>query len=79
MAKTIRQLREERDESEQQLANALGATLQDIHDLETGIASPSLERLRGLTTHFGVDETAINLEPHRPRTLGEHLRDALTK
>ena len=79
MAKTIRQLREERGESEQQLADALGMTLQDIHDLEIGIASPSLERLRLLTEHFRVDETDINLEPHRARTLGEHLRDALTK
>jgi len=40
MKKTIRQLREERRESEQQLAVALGATLLDIQDLGTGVATP---------------------------------------
>jgi transcriptional regulator with XRE-family HTH domain len=79
MPKTIRQLREERGESTMQLARVLGITLQDVHDLETGIASPSVERLRLLTEHFGVDEADINLEPHREPTLGEQLRDALTK
>lgn len=77
MTKTIRQLRQERGESETQLAEALGTTLQEIQDLERGIASPSVERLRLLTEHFGVDETAIDLEPHRPPSLGERLVDAL--
>ena len=45
MKKTIRQLREDRGESQMQLAEALGTTGQDIQDLETGIASPSVERL----------------------------------
>ena len=45
MKKSIRQLRQERGESETQLAAVLGATLQDIQDLEDGIASPSVERL----------------------------------
>ena len=77
MTKTIRQLRQERGESETQLAEALGTTPQEIQDLERGIASPSVERLRLLTEHFGVDETAIDLEPHRPPSLGERLVDAL--
>ena len=77
MKQTIRQLREERGESTMQLAEALGTTLHDIHDLETGIASPSVERLRLLTEHFGVEETAIDLEPHRPPSLGERLVEAL--
>jgi transcriptional regulator with XRE-family HTH domain len=77
MKKTIRQLREERGESQMQLAEALGATSQDVQDLETGIASPSVERLRLLTEHFGVDETAIDLEPHRPPSLGEQVMEAL--
>ena len=77
MKKTIRQLREERGESRMQLAEALGATLQDVQDLETGIASPSVERLRLLTEHFGVDETAIDLEPNRPPSLGEQVVEAL--
>jgi transcriptional regulator with XRE-family HTH domain len=79
MPKTIRELRQERGESQQELADALRATPRDIQDLEAGIASPSLERVRLLTEHFGVSEEDINLEPQRPRTLGEHLRDALTK
>jgi len=77
MTKTIRQLRQERGESETQLAEALGTTLQEIQDLERGIASPSVERLRLLAEHFGVDETAIDLEPHRPPSVGERLVDAL--
>jgi hypothetical protein len=42
--KTIRKLRQERGESETQLAEALCAMLQDIQNLERGIASPSVER-----------------------------------
>ena len=57
MRKTIRQLREERGESTMQVARVLGITWQEVNDLETGVASPSLERLRGLTEHFGVDDT----------------------
>ena len=77
MKKTIRQLREDRGESQMQLAEALGATGQDIQDLETGIASPSVERLRLLTEHFGVGETAIDLEPNRPPSLGEQVVETL--
>ena len=55
MKKTVRQLREERGESQMQLAGALGATLQEIQDLESGIASPSVERLR-LLTEMGILE-----------------------
>ena len=79
MAKTIRQLREERGESEQQLADALSATRQDIQDLEKGVASPSVQRLRQLTERFGVDETDIDLEPNRPPSLGEQVVDVLTE
>jgi transcriptional regulator with XRE-family HTH domain len=49
MMKPIRQLREERGKSEFQLADALGVTPRGIHDLEQGIASPSVERSRVLT------------------------------
>jgi transcriptional regulator with XRE-family HTH domain len=78
MKQTIQQLRQERGESETQLAAVLGATLQEIQDLEQGIASPSVERLRLLTEHFGVREDEIDLEPHRPPSLGERLGEALT-
>ena len=77
MPKSIQQLRQEHGESETQLAEALGATLQEVHDLEQGIASPSVERLRLLAEHFGLREEDINLEPYRPPTLGEQLRDAV--
>ena len=79
IAQSIQELRKERGESRQQLADALGATLSDIADLESGLASPSVKRLRLLTEHFGVPDDQINLEPHRPPTTGEQLRDALTK
>jgi len=79
MAKTIRELREERGESEQQLADALGATLSEVAELESGAASPSVQRLGLLTEHFGVGEEEINLEPYRPPTLGEQVRDVLIK
>jgi transcriptional regulator with XRE-family HTH domain len=78
MMKTIRQFREERGESEMQLADALSATPKDIQDLEQGIASPSVERLRRLTEHFRVDETTIDLELGHSPSLGERLGDALT-
>ena len=78
MTKTIRQLREERGESELQLADALSATPQDIQDLERGIASPSVERLRLLTEHFGVRDDEIDREPGHEPSLGERLGDALT-
>jgi transcriptional regulator with XRE-family HTH domain len=78
MTKTIRQLREERGESELQLADALSATPQDIQDLERGIASPSVERLRLLTEHFGVRDDEIDLEPGHEPSLGERLGDVLT-
>ena len=72
MKKTIQQLREDRGESQTQLADALGATLADITDLEIGVAGPSVTRLRLLTEHFGVREEDIDLEPHRPPSIGEH-------
>ena len=77
--KTIRELREERGESQHQLAAALGAALSDVADLESGVASPSVQRLRLLAEHFGVREEAINLEPYRAPTVGEQVRDALTE
>ena len=79
MPKTIRQLREERGESTMQLAEAISVTLQDIHDLETGAVRPSVKRLRRLTRLFGVRQEDINLEPNRPPTAGEQIREVLTE
>ena len=78
MKKTIHQLRAERGESTTQLAEALGISTLELDDLEAGIASPSVERLKNLTRHFGVNETEIDLEPYRPPSLGEQIADAIT-
>jgi len=77
--KTIRELREARGESEQHLADALGATRQDIQDLEIGVASPSVTRLRLLTEHFGVGEEDIDLEPNRSPSLGDQMLESITE
>ena len=79
MKKTIRQLREDRGESPTQLADALGATLLDVQDLENGVAGPSVTRLRLLTEHFGVREEDIELEPTRSPSLGDQILDAITE
>jgi transcriptional regulator with XRE-family HTH domain len=79
MTKTIRQLRQERGESQHELAEALGAALLEVQDLEEGIASPSVTRVRLLTEHFGVREEDIDLEPSRLPSLGEQVLDAITE
>jgi ribosome-binding protein aMBF1 (putative translation factor) len=78
MWKTIRQLREERGESEMQLTDALSARPKDIQDLEQGISSPAVGRLRLLTEHVGVRDNGIGLEPDHEPSFGERLGDALT-
>ena len=79
MMKTIRELREERGESQQQLADVLGATLLEVQDLEEGIAGPSVTRLRLLTEHFGVRQEDIDVEPNRPPSLGEQVLNAINE
>ena len=77
MRQTIQELREERGESRSELAAAMGVTLSELTEWELGRAQPGAARVRLLTEHFGVRDDQINLEPHRPPTLGEQLRDAL--
>jgi transcriptional regulator with XRE-family HTH domain len=79
MRKTIQELREEHGESRSDLAAAVGVTLSELTDWEIGKAQPGVARVRLLTEHFGVRDDQINLEPSRPPTLGEQLRDALTE
>jgi transcriptional regulator with XRE-family HTH domain len=79
MAMTIRELREERGESRSDLAAAVGVKLSELTDWELGRAQPGVARMRLLTEHFGVRDDQINLEPGRPPTIGEQLRDALTE
>jgi DNA-binding transcriptional regulator YiaG len=79
MPKTIRELRQERGESRSDLAAAVGVTLSELTDWELGSAQPGVARVRLLTEHFGVRSDQINLEPNRPPTIGEQLRDALSE
>ena len=74
--KTIRELREERGESQMQLAAAIGVTLKDIVDWETGRAEPTISRLHGLTAHFGIRDTQIDLRPGHAPSITERLTDA---
>jgi transcriptional regulator with XRE-family HTH domain len=75
--KTIRQLREERGESQMQLAAAIGVTSKEIADWEMGKAEPTISRLRALTEHFGVRDDQIDLRPGHPPSITERLADAL--
>jgi transcriptional regulator with XRE-family HTH domain len=77
MIRTIQELREERGESRDDLAVAVGVTLNEVTEWELGRAKPTLSRMRILSEHFGVRDDQINLEPHRSPSLGEQLRDAL--
>ena len=77
MRRTIQELREERGESPAELAAVLGVSEHEVTEWELGRAEPSVERTLALAKHFGVRDDQINLEPQRPPTLGEHLRDAL--
>jgi transcriptional regulator with XRE-family HTH domain len=75
--KTIRDLREARGESRMQLAAAMGATLHEVTDWETGRTEPTISRLRALTAHFGVRDDQIDLRPGHPPSLSERLADLL--
>jgi transcriptional regulator with XRE-family HTH domain len=77
--KTIRELREARGESRSDVAAAVGVTLSEITAWELGRAQPGVARMRLLTEHFGVRGDQTNIEPSRPPTIGEQLRDALTE
>ena len=79
MPKTIRELREARGESRSDVAAAVGVTLSELTDWELGKAQPGVARMRLLSEHFGVRDDQITIEPNRPPTIGEQLRDALTE
>jgi len=79
MRKTIQELREERGESRSDLAAAVGVALLECTDWELGRVEPRVARMRFLAEHFGVRDEQINVEPNRPPTIGEQLRDALTE
>jgi transcriptional regulator with XRE-family HTH domain len=73
MPKTIQQLREERGESQMQLAAAVGVTAKEVADWEADIAEPRISRLRALTEHFGVRDDQINLRPHEAASIANRL------
>jgi transcriptional regulator with XRE-family HTH domain len=71
--KTSQQLREERGESQMQLAAAIGVTSKQVADWEAGIAEPGISRLRALTEHFGVRDDQINLRPNEAASIANRL------
>jgi DNA-binding transcriptional regulator YiaG len=75
--KTIQELREAQGESRANLAAAIGVTLDEVTDWETGRAEPGIARVRILSEHFGVRDDEITLKPGQEPTLGERLADAL--
>lgn len=75
--KTIRALREDRGESQHQLAAAIGVTLDEVVDWERGTAEPTLSRLRALTEHFGVRDDQIDLNPGHPPSIAERIMNLL--
>ena len=54
MKRTIRQLREERGKSQDELAAALGVTPDEVAAWEQGTAEPTITYLLALTKHFDV-------------------------
>ena len=74
--KTIRELREERGDSQLQLATALEVTSKEVVDWETGTAEPTISRLRALTEHFSVRDDQIDLRPGHSSSNTERLVDA---
>jgi DNA-binding transcriptional regulator YiaG len=75
--KRIRGLREERGESQMQLAAAIGVTSKEVADWEMGRAEPTTSRLRALTEHFGVRDDEIDLRPGHNPSITERLADLL--
>ena len=77
MMKTIRELREGRGESQQQLVAAIGVTSKELVDWEAGTREPTISRLRALTEHFGVRDDEIDLQPGHPPSISERLTDTV--
>jgi transcriptional regulator with XRE-family HTH domain len=73
MARTIQDLREERGESQHQLAEAIGVPVQHIDEWEQGVAEPTVSAFQALAAHFGVREDEINLRPGDDPSLAERL------
>ncbi len=75
MRRTIQQLREDRGESRSDLAEALGAPLQQVIEWEMGRGGPTISQLRALTEHFGGRDDQINLHPGEPPSITDRLAE----
>ncbi len=62
MAKTLRQLREERDWSQLDMAVRLGVSVNSIYKWERGLAVPTERNRYRLARLFGVGVAAITFE-----------------
>ena len=60
--KTIRQLREERGETQLQVAIALGVTPATVYNWERGQFEPKASQLRAIAKHFGISMDEIDFE-----------------
>jgi transcriptional regulator with XRE-family HTH domain len=77
MTRTIQELREARGEARADLADALGVTLSEVTDWELGKAEPGVARMRALTTHFGVRDDQIKLDPGQSPSITDRLGELL--
>jgi transcriptional regulator with XRE-family HTH domain len=75
--KTIQERREERGESRDNLAAAVGVTLSELTEWKLGRAQPGVARMRLVSEYVGVRDDPITLDPHRDPSLDEHRQDAL--
>jgi len=77
MRHTIQELREDRAESRDDLATAIGVTADEVADWWMGRTEPTVSRLRVLTEHFSVRDDQINLRPHDPPSFGDRVVEVL--
>jgi hypothetical protein len=63
-------------ESQMQLAAAMGDTLYEVPNWETGQTEPTTSQLRALTAHVGVRDGQIDFRPGHPPSITERLADA---
>jgi hypothetical protein len=52
-------------------------TLSEVTDWELGKAEPGVARMRALTTHFGVRDDQIKLDPGQSPSITDRLGELL--
>lgn len=55
----IKALREDKDETKEQLAKAIGTTRQQIYRYERGEQEPTASKLKAICEHYGVSADYI--------------------